>query len=112
MCKRCDEFFEKYRCNKPLECDCPKCQNMCLDDDNHDVALRLTDTSLRYLELDGSMFRWEPGVRGGLECATMGANGEIAGEFGDVTALDPDVVPSLVEAGYLFSDKMVEFTGR
>lgn len=29
LCKWCEEFFSKYRCNKPEECDCPKCQGLC-----------------------------------------------------------------------------------
>lgn len=28
-CKYCERFFSMYRCNKPDECDCPKCQGMC-----------------------------------------------------------------------------------
>jgi hypothetical protein len=28
-CKLCEKFFARYRCNKPDECDCPKCQGMC-----------------------------------------------------------------------------------
>lgn len=29
QCERCQRFFSKYRCNKPEECDCPRCQGMC-----------------------------------------------------------------------------------
>lgn len=28
-CKLCEEFFCKYRCNSPEECDCPKCSGLC-----------------------------------------------------------------------------------
>lgn len=28
-CPHCREFFARYRCNSPDECDCPKCQGMC-----------------------------------------------------------------------------------
>jgi len=29
MCDFCKRFFARFRCNKPDECDCPKCQGMC-----------------------------------------------------------------------------------
>lgn len=28
-CDPCREFFVRFRCNAPLECDCPKCQGLC-----------------------------------------------------------------------------------
>lgn len=28
-CKHCETFFASHRCNKPEECDCPKCQGIC-----------------------------------------------------------------------------------
>jgi hypothetical protein len=28
-CDYCKRFFARYRCNKPDECDCPKCQGYC-----------------------------------------------------------------------------------
>lgn len=28
-CNACEYFFSKYRCNAPMECDCPKCQGYC-----------------------------------------------------------------------------------
>lgn len=28
-CVPCNEFFLKFRCNSPEECDCPPCQGMC-----------------------------------------------------------------------------------
>lgn len=28
-CTKCQQFFERYRCNAPDECDCPKCQGYC-----------------------------------------------------------------------------------
>lgn len=28
-CRYCEGFFASYRCNKPDECDCPKCQGYC-----------------------------------------------------------------------------------
>ena len=28
-CPMCRDFFSKYRCNSPEECDCPKCQGLC-----------------------------------------------------------------------------------
>jgi predicted methyltransferase len=33
MCEKCKEFFSKYRCNSPGECDCPRCQGLCVDFD-------------------------------------------------------------------------------
>lgn len=32
-CDMCAKFFAKYSCNNPDECDCPKCQGLCLCDD-------------------------------------------------------------------------------
>jgi len=29
-CEDCTTYFASYKCNKPLECDCPKCQGLCL----------------------------------------------------------------------------------
>jgi hypothetical protein len=28
-CKACEDFFRYRRCNKPDECDCPRCQGGC-----------------------------------------------------------------------------------
>jgi hypothetical protein len=28
-CRYCARFFARFRCNKPLECDCPPCQGYC-----------------------------------------------------------------------------------
>lgn len=28
-CKACEEFFDRFRCNSPDECDCPKCSGLC-----------------------------------------------------------------------------------
>jgi hypothetical protein len=28
-CKQCEKFFERFRCNAPCECDCPKCSGLC-----------------------------------------------------------------------------------
>jgi len=28
-CDQCTAFFAQYKCNTPLECDCPKCQGQC-----------------------------------------------------------------------------------
>jgi len=28
-CNNCLIFFTFYKCNLPLECDCPKCQGLC-----------------------------------------------------------------------------------
>lgn len=29
ICRFCEKFFARFRCNAPDECDCPKCQGMC-----------------------------------------------------------------------------------
>lgn len=29
QCRMCAAFFARFRCNKPMECDCPKCQGYC-----------------------------------------------------------------------------------
>lgn len=29
VCIQCQSFFERFRCNSPDECDCPKCQGTC-----------------------------------------------------------------------------------
>jgi hypothetical protein len=29
LCSYCARFFTRFRCNKPNECDCPKCQGYC-----------------------------------------------------------------------------------
>jgi hypothetical protein len=29
ICKYCRAFFLRFRCNKPQECDCPRCQGYC-----------------------------------------------------------------------------------
>lgn len=29
-CDLCQRFFQQFRCNAPEECDCPKCQGMCV----------------------------------------------------------------------------------
>lgn len=29
QCQYCEDFFSRYRCNQPDECDCPKCQGFC-----------------------------------------------------------------------------------
>ena len=29
QCDMCKKFFERFRCNSPDECDCPKCQGLC-----------------------------------------------------------------------------------
>jgi len=34
MCKKCEEYYKRYRCGKNIgegECDCPKCQGLCED---------------------------------------------------------------------------------
>lgn len=36
QCKYCRDFFARYRCNAPLECDCPRCQGFCECDDFRD----------------------------------------------------------------------------
>ncbi len=28
-CDYCARFFDRFRCNKPDNCDCPKCQGYC-----------------------------------------------------------------------------------
>jgi len=33
MCQLCRDFYARFRCNKPNECDCPRCQGMCDDAD-------------------------------------------------------------------------------
>lgn len=56
-CTKCSEFFERFRCNAPDECDCPKCQGLC-ECDNSTWAMftkRTDDPKLAWLEraLDG-----------------------------------------------------------
>lgn len=29
LCAKCTKFFERFRCNAPMECDCPRCQGYC-----------------------------------------------------------------------------------
>lgn len=29
LCKWCREYFKRFRCNAPNECDCPECQGYC-----------------------------------------------------------------------------------
>ena len=29
VCVKCEQFFARFKCNAPDECDCPKCQGMC-----------------------------------------------------------------------------------
>ena len=29
-CPACLAFFDRFRCNSPDECDCPRCQGYCL----------------------------------------------------------------------------------
>ena len=28
-CRFCQDFFERFRCNSPDECDCPRCSGLC-----------------------------------------------------------------------------------
>lgn len=29
VCPKCERFLERFKCNAPEECDCPKCQGLC-----------------------------------------------------------------------------------
>lgn len=45
-CGRCRSFFSKFRCNSPEECDCPRCQELCICDKVEQISgkRRLRDT--------------------------------------------------------------------
>jgi hypothetical protein len=40
QCAKCNAFFARYRCNKPQECDCPKCQGYCDCPPDHTALMR------------------------------------------------------------------------
>jgi hypothetical protein len=56
-CTKCSEFEERFRCNAPDECDCPKCQGLCECSNSTWVMFtkRTEDPKLAWLErvLDG-----------------------------------------------------------
>lgn len=50
-CTKCAEFFERFQCNAPDECDCPRCQGLCECGSNWTMFTKRTnDPKLAWIE--------------------------------------------------------------